>query len=430
MKYTTKANEKENKVTFTVTVPAEEVTSAMKLAATQISNETKIPGFRPGKADYETVKNRVGEMKILEAALEGLIRENFIKAMLKEDLHTVGQPYFNVEKMAPDNDLIFTAEVALFPKVKMLADYKKLTVEKKDTAPSKEMIQKAKDDLARMQTKEIRADKGHTITKGDKAVVSLGMKKDGVVLEGGESQDHGIYTSEEHYIKGFVDEILGLKEGEKKNFTLKFPEDHYQKHLANSDIDFDVEVKEIYTLEAPEINDEFAKTVGLKDAKELDEKLHENLTKENEEEERRRQEKDVLDLLAEKSDFETIPDLLINQEIEKMVHELKHQVESQGLEFDQYLKNINKSHAELKLDFTKNALRRIEVAIILKEVAKNEGIKVEEKELNEELDKIAEQYKENKEAQKSVYSPQYREYIEHQMQNRKTIDFLKETMVK
>lgn len=421
---------KEGKVTFTITVPKDEVEAAMKEAAKTIAKETKIPGFRPGKAEYETVKNRVGEMKILEAAVEGIIRDNFVKAMIKENMDTVGQPYFNVDKMAPGNDLVFTAEIALFPKVTKLADYNALSVEKKNTEPTKELVDRAKKDLKMMQTKEIRADKEYALSQGDKVVLSLGMKKDGVVLEGGESQNHGIYTGEAHYVEGFVDQVLGLKEGDKKTFTLKFPKDHYQKHLAGTDVDFDVEIKEIFKLEAPEINDEFAKSVGVKDAKELEDKLKENLRNENENEERLRLDKEALDLLADKSTFEKIPDLLVNQEIEKMIHELKHQVESQGMKFDEYLKNIKKSMADMKLDLTKNALQRIKVAILLKEVAKKEEVKVDEKELDLELDKIAEQYKENEESRKRVYSPQYREYVSHQMTNRKTIDLIKEKMVK
>lgn len=420
---------KDNKATLTVTVPKEEVLDAMKATAKTMSEETKIPGFRPGKADYETVKRRVGEMQILEAALEGLIRDNFLKAMIKEDLETVGQPHFHVEKMAPGNDVVFTAEIALFPKLTQLADYEKLSVEKKDTTPTAEMVERAKKDLALMQTKETRADKGHKITKGDKAVVALGMKKDGVVLEGGESQSHGIYTAEEHYIPGFVDQIIGLSEGEKKSFVLPFPEEHYQKHLAGKDIHFDVEVKEIHKLEAPVLDDAYAKKLGVKDAADLEKKLQENLRAENEYEEGVRQDRAVLDLIAEKSRFETIPDLLVNQEIEKMIHELRHQVTEQGMDFDQYLKNIKKSLADLKLDFTKNALQRVKIAILLKEIAKKEKIEIPDADLDQNLDRTAAQY-EDAETKKRVYEPEYREFMRAQMTNRKTIDFLKSKIVK
>lgn len=421
---------KDNKAILRVTVSSEEVSGGMRETAVHASEHLTIPGFRPGKAPYDVVKKHVGDMKLLEQSLEGLIRDAFIKAMIKENLETVGQPLFNVEKMAPENELIFTAEIALHPKVTKIADYKKAVIEKKDTTPKKKEIDQAKKDLARMQTKEVRAEKGHAIAKGDKAVVALGMKKEGVPVEGGESQNHAIYTAEEHYIPGFVEEVLGLKEDESKTFTLTFPKEHYQKHLSGAEIEFTVDVKEIFKLEAPALDDEFAKSVGLTTAKELDEKLNENLKIENEAEEARRQEKEVLEHLAKKSTFETIPDLLVNQEIDKMTHELEHQVKSQGLEFDQYLAQMNKSLTDLKLDFTPTALTRIKVGILLKAISEAEKIEVDSKELDEELDKVAEYYKDNEEARKQVFEPQYRDYVEQQLRNKKTIEFLKENMVK
>lgn len=422
--------QEDNKVLVTMTIPAADVEVGMRAAAERLSKTTEIKGFRPGKATYDVIEQRFGKMKLIEEAAEELVRNAFVKAMLEEDLDTVGQPYFNVEKMAPGNDMIVTAEIALYPKVESIADYNKLSVEKKDVEPSKEMIDQAKKDLVAMQTKEIRRGKDEKLEKGDKAVVELTMKRDGVVLDGGHTQNHAIFTAEPYYIDGFVEKIIGAKEGEERAFTLSFPKDHYQKPLAGSDVDFTVKIEEIFRLEAPAIDDAFAKTVGLKDAKELEEKLKENLKLENIQEESTRQEKKMLDLLAEKSQFETLPDLLVNQEIEKMIHELKHNISSRGLEFEDYLKSINKGLAELKLDLTPTAIRRIEVSILIKEIAKKEEISVEDKEVDAELDKMAKQYEGNKEATERLYSPQYRDYVTHQLRNMKTVDFLKEKMVK
>lgn len=420
----------DNKAKFTITIPVEAVMEGMKDAADHMAEHANIPGFRPGKAGYDVVKQRFGEMKILEEATEGLLRAAFMEAMIAEDLSTVGQPYFSVVKMAPGSELVFTVEIALFPKVTKLGDYNSLTIKKNSTEPSAEMIAQAKKDLLGMRTREVRAEAGSKIAKGDKAIISLGMKREGVVLEGGESQNHGVYTGEEHYIPGFSEALVGLAEGEKKTFSLPFPTDHYQKHLAGQPVDFDIEVKEIFHLETPLLDDEFAKSVGLQTAIELEEKLKENLQKETWAEEMRRQDKDALELLAEKSTFEVIPDLLVNQEIEKMIHELKHSVNQKGLDFDEYLKNIGKSLAEVKLDFTPNALMRIKVAMVLKEVAAKESIKAPVEEVDAELDRLAEQYKDNAETKEQIYSEQYRDYVEHQITNRKTIDFLKSVMVK
>lgn len=420
----------DNKVKLTVTISADELDDKLEHAAEHISEEVKIPGFRPGKAPYDVVERHVGAQAVLEHAAEELVRETFVAAMLEEDLETVGQPFFSFVKLAKGNDFIYTAEMALMPTVTKLADYEKLEVKKENTEPTAEILEQAKKDLARMQTKEVRAESGYKLAKGDKAVVNLSMKKDGVVLEGGESKNHGVFTDEPHYIAGFVDNIIGMAEGEEKQFSLKFPEEHYQKHLAGQDVDFNVKMNEIFKLEAPAIDDAFAAKLGMKDAAELEAKLKENLQKEGEYEETRRQDKAVLDAIADKSTFDAIPDLLVNQEIEKMIHELEHSIEQQGMDFKTYLSSVGKSMADLKMDFTAPALQRIKVSIVLSEIAKREKVTVKSEDLDKELDMVASRFDENSDARKRVYEPQYREYVERQMINRKTIDLLKSKIVK
>ncbi len=427
MSYTTQTDK--NKVTFTITIPAEEVKAAMKEAATRIGESSDIKGFRPGKADYATIEKRVGEMKILEEATEGLVREAFMKALLEEKIESVGQPYFNMNKMAPGNDMEFTAEVSLMPKIQKLADYNKLSVKKGDATPKQELIDQSKKDLASMQTKEVRAKAGYELKQGDKAVVNLTMKKDGVVVEGGEGQNHGIYTTESYYVEGFIDKIIGMKEGDSRSFTLKFPKEHYQKHLAGQDIEFTVEMKEIFELDTPEFDDKFAQALGMKDIKELEEKLIENLTKENEMEEARRQEKEMLEMIADKSKFDDIPDILVNQEVEKMIHEMQQSISQRGMKLEEYLQSIGKTMADMKLDFAPNALTRVKVSLILREIAKNEAVKIDAKELDSEIEKVAKQY-EDKEQKKYIQSPQYRDFVEMQMKNKKVIDLLRSKIVK
>lgn len=420
----------ENKMKITVTVPADEVAEACRQAAAEIAKEMSFPGFRPGKAPYETVKQRVGEMAIMEHAAERMIRSTFVEAMIEQDLDTVGQPYFTMEKLAPGNDFVYNAEIALMPAVTKLADWTTLEVKRNEVEPNEKLIDEAKRDLQRMRLKENRAENGHALVKGDKAVVSLTMKKDGVVLEGGEGQNHGVYTDEPYYIEGFVSEIIGMKEGDEKTFTLKFPKDHYQKHIAGKDVDFTVKVTEIYTIDMPAFDDEFAKTLNMQTADEVLEKLRENLREENRHEEERRLEKAVLDAVADKSTFDAIPDLLVNQEIQKMEHELEHHVTQQGMDFEEYLKNIGKSRADLKLDFAAQALQRIKVGLVLREIQKKDALKVEETLVDAELDKISSTFKEGDEARKRIYEPEYREYVERQLLNRQTIDMLKKAMVK
>ncbi|HCB56356.1 MAG: Trigger factor [Candidatus Uhrbacteria bacterium GW2011_GWE2_40_58] len=419
-----------NAVKITVTIPVEEVQPYLEEAAQRISQQTTIPGFRPGKASYEVVKQRVGEMKIYEEALEVIVRKTYVETLLSEKIETVGSPKIDVEKLAPGNPIIYTAEVARMPSVLELADFRSLKISPNEVKAEESEVEQTIRDLARMQTKEVRATASEPAKKEDKIVVSMEMNKEGVAIEGGTSPNHAIYLAEDYYIPGLKEQVIGMKEGEEKKFTLTFPKEHAQKILAGADIEFSVKLKEVYHLETPSIDDPFAVSLGQKDLSALKEVLRENIQKEKEREEQMREEREMLELIAKKSQFNDIPDLLVNEEVQKMISELQNSVEQQGLNFDTYLANLKKSLADIKLDFTPQALTRIKVALIMKKIGQVENIAIEEKELDEEIDRIAEAYAENEEIRKQIYSPHYRDYTEQILKNRKVIELLKVLMVK
>ena len=257
----------------------------------------------------------------------------------------------------------------------------------------------------------------------------MDMKLEGVPVEGGQSPNHAIYLNENYYIPGLKDELIGMKEGETKTFKLPFPKLHVQKFLAGKDVEFVVNVKELFHLQEPEIDDAFASAFGLKDLQTLKSLLKQNLLTEKTQEARALEEKEMLELLANKSQFDEIPDLLLNEEINKMISELKHGVEEQGAEFDDYVKNLGKTLAQLKLDFTPQALVRIKVVLIMKAVAKQENIEVDEKDIDAKADSLAASY-EDKETKNRIYSPEYREIIGQLLKNQKVIELLRKTMLK
>ncbi len=169
-----------NLVKFTITVPVEELRPYLEAAAVQISEHSTIPGFRPGKAPFDVVKTRVGDIKLLEEALEKIVRKTYGDALTEHQVDTVGSPHIDVEKMVPNTDLVYTAEVARLPAVTRLADYAKVTV----TGPKAEVTDKDMDqavsDLLRMQTKEVRRAAGIEAGGTDKVVIAIDMKKAGV----------------------------------------------------------------------------------------------------------------------------------------------------------------------------------------------------------------------------------------------------------
>ncbi len=416
-------------VKLTIEVPLDEMQPFLESAAEELSETLKVPGFRPGHATYEAVKNNVGEMKILEAAIEPIVRKTFVEAIMSEKLETTGSPEIGVEKMAPGNPLVYTALVALMPEVEKLADYTKLSVKFVPAVVSDADMDKALKELQTMQTKEVRASADTAVAKEDKAVIDMNMLKDNVAVEGGEAKNYNVYLNEPNYIPGFSEQIIGMKEGESKTFVLPFPKEHYQKHLAGADISFTVNMKEIYHLEHPELDDAFAAKLGQKDMATLKELLQKNMMDEKAREEEMRLERELLEAVANECRFSDIPELLVTEEVNKMIHELEHHVEEQGMKFDNYLQSIGKTLAQMKLDFSAQAVQRIKVMLVLRAVAKEKNIEVDAKELDAEIDKVAEGYEE-KELKDKVYSPMYREYMENVLRNKKVIALLKEAMVK
>ncbi len=426
----TKENASKTEVKLTVTLTPEEVQPFLITAATHISEHMDMKGFRRGKATFEAVTGNVGEMAVLQEALEPIVRLHLDKALMDEAIETVGQPKVDIQKMVPGNELVFSATVTRMPEIKKLGNYEKVSIDAKSTDASQKDIDRALKDLTGMRTKEVRGTSSDAVTDKDMLVVDLQMTREGVPVDGGQSPNFRVYMNEEHYVPGMKEPLLGMKEGEQKTFTVAFPKDHYQKSIAGKDVECSVTVKELYHLEVPTIDDAFAVSLGLKDEAELCEKITENLKTENEQEETRRQEKEALELLAEKSSFTEIPEFLVDDEVEKMVHELEHAVERQGGAFTEYLQSIKKSPKELRDGMREQGLMRVKVALLLRAVAKAEGIAVAPDEVQTEIEKQAAMYGKEEEARERVLSPEYRDYTSYRMRNEKVVAFLRGKMVK
>lgn len=430
MAIVTRENLPKSLVKLTITVPHDEIVPHLEAAALRLSEKTTIPGWRPGKAGYDIVKQRLGDMKIYEEALEDIIKKTYIEAVYGEKLETVGSPQIDVAKLAPDNDLVYSAEVAVLPEVEKLADISKISVAKQSASVEEKDIDAALHDLIRMQTREIRAPKEDAAGGTDKLVVAMNMKKDGVAVDGGQSPSHAIYLGEAYYVPGLKEEVVGMKEGESKTFTLTFPKDHVQKMLAGAPIEFEVTVNELYHLETPAIDDAFAVALGQKDLASMKDLIHTNIKNEKENEAAFKEEKEMLEALAKDSRFSDIPEILLNEEINKMIAELEQAVTRDGGLFEDYLKSIKKTIANLKVDFAPQGMMRVKVALIMREIAKQEGITVDTTEVDAELDKTAEPFKDDKETRERIYSPAYREFTESRLKNRKVVSFLREKIIK
>lgn len=421
MSYEYKKLEK-SQAEFVITVKPLDYAKDLEKAAVRLSERAAIKGFRPGKAPYEMVKQQLGELKILEEALQTIVAHAFFEAVQAEKLMTIGQPDIVIEKLAPGNDLVFKATAALLPKI-TLPNLTEIKIEKKKVEVGDKEVNDVLDNLKKMQPKEV-IKKG-AATKEDKMVIAMEMFLDKVPVEGGQAPNHQVYLSEPHYIPGLAEQLVGLKSGETKEFNLKFPADHYQKHIAGKSIDFKIKVKDVFTLEYPEVNDDFAIALGQESVEKLKALLLANLTREAENKEARRTEESILEQLIEKTQFEELPDILVTAEKRKMFYELKGDLERQGMSFEKYLADIKKTEEQIFVDFTEGANKRAKAALISRQVAKDNDIKVEKAELDAEIEMIKKSYENDEKVLENLQRPEVIETIAATVQNRKVIEFLR-----
>lgn len=425
MKYTSKTLPK-SQVELVITVEPTDYQADLQKAAGRISQRAAIKGFRPGKAPYEMVKQQVGELQILQEAMQTLVEKNFAQAVKEAKLETIGMPQITIEKIAPGNDFIFKAIVALMPKVK-LGDLSKIKVAKKTVAVDDKKINEVLDNLKKMQTKEVIANK--KANKDDKVLIDMEMFIDKVPVEGGQAKNHAVYLVEKHYIVGLNEELVGLGKNDTKEFTLKFPKEHYQKHLAGKSVDFKIKINEVYELQLPKLDDAFAKTLGMDNLDKLKTTLKANLQKEEEQKEEQRVEIAIFDKLIENSEFDEIPEVLLDAEKHKMFHELKHQLEQQGIELDKYLKDLKKTQEQIYQDFAQQADKRVKSALLSRQVALANDLKVSEEEMTKEIALIKKTYPNDKTVEENLKRAEVRDTLAVAVQNRKVIKWMKDKVL-
>lgn len=417
-----------SEVEIKITLQPEEIQKDIEGATKRLSESSKISGFRPGHAPYDLVKARVGEMKIWEDALETIIRRTYSQALEENKLTTVGQPYFSVLNLAPGNPIIYSVKTAVLPKITKLTNYRSLKIPKKEIKIEEKDVEAALKQLSRRQIKESEIE--NPAGSEDKVVVDMSIFLDKVPLDGGVAKGHGIYLSEEYYVPGLNEKLIGIKKGETRKFSLEFPKDHFQKNIAGKMVEFKVTATAIYKLDSPILDDSFAKSLGQETVDALRAIIGKNLEAEAEFKEKQREEIEILERLADESSFDEIPDALINTEIERMLHELAGSITAQGLEWNKYLESIKKTVPQLKLDFSARALKRVKIALIIREIAQKENIEADDAQVSLEIEQATNDYKDNADAQKAIRSEEYSEEARTVSRNKKTIDFLRELIVK
>lgn len=416
-----------SQVELTVELSSEEFAPFIEKGARKLAEKIKIEGFRPGKAPLEVLKAKVGEMSILEEAAQLAVNKTLDDVLAERinEIKAVGSPNVNISKLAPNNPFEYKVTLSVLPEIE-LGKYKDLGLKAEEAKVEEKELEKILNDLREMRAKEVLAEKDKAIEKGDKVIVDIKLFDAKVPIEDGVHNDLALLTGKNYFVPGFDEKIIGAKNEAELKFQLPYPEDHHQKNLAGKMINFEVKIKSVFKRELPELNDDFAKDFRVKDLEALKKDLQENVLQEKKREIDLKNESEMISKILEETKIGDLPEILIESESRNIMSELEQSVLRQGGKFEDYLNHLKKTRDELKLEMIPNAIKRVKSSLLIREIAVAEKIDASDKEVEEKILELKEQYKGNEEVQKMIQEHNYKHYLKNILTNEKVLARLKE----
>ncbi|MDY6012660.1 trigger factor [Clostridium sp.] len=379
-----------NVVKFEVRVEAEKFTAALNKAYNKNKKNFNIPGFRKGKVPMAMVKKHYGVEVLFEDAINTVISETYPKLVEENDLKPVDFPKIDVLEVGEGKDLVYTAEVTVYPEIE-LGQYKGLSVKRKEAKVEDSEVESQLESMqaqnARIETKD-----GGSVEKGDIAVIDFKGFIDGVAFAGGEGHDYSLEIGSGSFIDNFEDQLVGMSVDEEKEVKVTFPENYGTEDLNGKEATFEVKVKEIKVKELPALDDEFAKEVS--EFNTLDE-LKADITGRLEESKKatfeREFEDELITAVIENSKMD-IPEIMVEKEIDNMVRDLEARLNQQGLSLEQYMQFTGNTEDKMRSYMKENADKKVKADLVLEAIAKTENIEATEEEVKEKATEIAKMY--------------------------------------
>lgn len=411
-------------VELDVTVPAKKFEPFIKRAAKELTTEHPLPGFRPGLAPVPVVIENLGEERLLKKALDVGLPHLFIRALVKNNIDAIGQPSFSVQELGLSRDLRFIATVAIVPKVR-LGDPKKIIVHRRKLETTDAEIEQELKHLARLRSTTITV--ARAAQQGDTVVVDFKVTMNGQIVDGGESKNHPVHLGEGHFIPDFEQQLIGTAAGEERQFVINFPADFPREEYQGKEAAVWVKIHEIRHRVTPELNDDFAHRVGkFDDLNHLKRELKHNITHEKEHKERDRMRGELTRKLAAISEFDPLPEVLLNREIEHELAELKQMLALQRKTFEQYLTKQKKTAEQIRAELQPEAEEQIKIALAVRVFAQEQKITIDAKDVDAKAQEYMSRFATVEQAKQSVDTEELRDNIAANLKNQAALDRLEE----
>ena len=379
-----------NVVKFEVRVEAEKFTAALNKAYNKNKKNFNIPGFRKGKVPMAMVKKHYGIEVLFEDAINTVVSETYPTLVEENNLRPIDYPSIDVVEVGEGKDLVYTAEVTLYPEIE-LGEYKGLDVKRKEVKVEdvevEGQLKSMQQQNARVEVKE-----EGTIENGDIAVIDFKGFVDGVAFEGGEAKDYALEIGSGSFIDNFEEQLVGMTTGDKKEIKVSFPENYGKEDLNGKEATFEATINQIKAKEMPALDDEFAKEVSeFETLAELKADIIGKIEETKKASMEREFEDELITAVIENSKMD-IPAIMVEKEIDTMVKDLENRLQQQGLSLEQYMQFTGNTEEKMRSYMKENADKKVKADLVLEAIAKNGKIEATDEEIKEKATEIAKMY--------------------------------------
>lgn len=417
-----------SEVEISVSLPWEAWSKHIDKAVDRLAKDVKIQGFRPGKVPQSVLEQKYGRALILSEAAEIAVQESYPQALAQNHVDAIGKPEAEIKTVEDNKALEYVVKTAIVPKVTLKAawekEVKKINQAEKgaEATVSDEDVEKEVERLAMTRAKYVTVNR--PAKSGDNVEVDFQVMIGGVPIEGGTSKKHPIVLGSGAFIPGFEEAVEGMEAGQEKDFELTFPSEYHAKDLAGKPATFHVKVGLVQEREIPAIDDAFAQSLGkFKDIAELRENFKTGMLEEKKQQTQEAHRTKIVDALVEAAEAE-LPEVLIHEELHKMIHEFEAQIQGMGMDFQEYLKSIKKTEKELHDEWEPQAEKRLLASLALEEVARDKEIEAAQEEIEAEMNKTMQYYRNVKDMEKNIDLERLYSYVKGKLQNEKVFEAL------
>jgi trigger factor len=413
----------DTRVVVTIALDAAELEAAEQVALHKFAKDIKVNGFRKGKAPLELVKKNTDQALLGQETLENALSKGVAEGFLNNDLQALEQPSIEVKKYVPGQEMEFTAEADVLPKI-TLGDHKKLKATKQKTEVTDAEVEEVIERIAQSSSEKKAVKRAAKM--GDETVIDFVGKLKGEAFPGGTGNDYPLTLGSGSFIPGFEEALVGVKAGDKKDVELSFPKDYHAKDLAGKKVTFETTVKTVNEIVKPKLDDEFAAKVGpFSSMKDLRNDIKREITARNDQKAEDQYKDDLVRDLVKKTKV-AAPKALVEMQLQSLEQDLTQNLMYQGMNFEQYLESKGYKDRDewVKKEAEEAAEFRVKAGLTLAELSKALKVEATSDELASEINTYKTQYANNPEMAKRFDEPEVQREIANRLITEKTVDEL------